>query len=61
FSEFFILFFYSLLRSYFRFLFFVSHFHPIHRPLVDRLMTLCLSFQMEKAKKHLNYKRFILL
>ncbi|EMJ93445.1 hypothetical protein LEP1GSC194_2329 [Leptospira alstonii serovar Sichuan str. 79601] len=32
------MFFYFLLRSYFRFLFFVSHFHPIHRPLVDRLM-----------------------
>ncbi|EMO84738.1 hypothetical protein LEP1GSC070_0440 [Leptospira santarosai str. AIM] len=40
-----------------------EQFHPAQKsePLVDRLMTLCLSFQMKKAKKHSNYKRFILL
>ncbi|EMN91311.1 hypothetical protein LEP1GSC108_3308 [Leptospira weilii str. UI 13098] len=54
------------LSTFFTFLsytFDTEYFHPAQKsePLVDRLMTLCLSFQMEKAKKHSNYKRFILL
>ncbi len=54
------------LSTFFTFLsytFDTEYFHQAQKsePLVDRLMTLCLSFQMEKAKKHSNYKRFILL